>query len=124
MELAAAVEEEQKQLHTDLVNELRPPLLDAVSKLNASGMEEMKEAHEACELRLDKVIQNHEEVIDKTVWRVDNMFTRYVMWRVPAFKKKTFALMRHPDCYLISPSFSVCCLDEMALELQVAEQDN
>eukprot|EP00929_Paragymnodinium_shiwhaense_P035120 TRINITY_DN1900_c0_g2_i1.p1 TRINITY_DN1900_c0_g2~~TRINITY_DN1900_c0_g2_i1.p1 ORF type:complete len:756 (-),score=273.51 TRINITY_DN1900_c0_g2_i1:195-2462(-) len=124
MELAAAIEEEQKQLHVDLLTELQPPLMKEISDKHSAGMDEMKELHDSSQRQLDKVVAGHEDVIDKTVWRVDNMYTRFVTWRVPQFKKKTFALMRHEECYLLSPSFSVCTLDEMAMELQVKPQEN
>lgn len=64
------------------------------------------------------------QVLHNTAHIAENVFSRSVVWQARGFKKRLSALIHEEEQFIRSPPFSVSCLPEMRLEIQMASKDD
>lgn len=121
--LAADIARQIGKVSQDVREEIRSSLTVKFEELCEQNLRDMQAMTAEQVAYLADEIETHEQIVRKSAWMIENMYTRAITWSVPGFKKKTFALMRSSDNFLTSPGFSLCSLEPMVMELRVDAQD-
>mmetsp|Transcript_21792 Transcript_21792/g.40557 ORF Transcript_21792/g.40557 Transcript_21792/m.40557 type:complete len:691 (-) Transcript_21792:78-2150(-) len=108
LDLAAALEDEQRKLSTQLRGELN------------DSAQEVRAACAATEAACEAKINSQVEVVQAVDYKIGNIHTRAVTWQLRGFRKRLYELLQEEERVVQSPGFHLCGQPEMVMDLIAA----